>query len=75
MAAEKGDHKIVELLLAKGTKPDAQDNDGISALMEAAANGHGDTVALLLEHGADKSVKDKIAKLPWTTQKRKNSNR
>lgn len=55
IAAGRGHHDIVELLLARGADPNAPEPDAPrgKALLEAAFHGHTATAELLLEHGAD----------------------
>ncbi|KKP05347.1 ankyrin repeat protein [Trichoderma harzianum] len=57
-AAEKSD-KMVSLLLQNGADVDAANNDGRSALMEAALWGHLRSVRALLESNACKWAKDR----------------
>lgn len=52
-AAQRGNLKKLQSLLAEGADPDARDEDGFTALMSASDRGHYDIVALLLQHGAD----------------------
>jgi len=54
-----GDTEIVKLLLKHKAKVDAQDEDGGTALMGAAAAGNLETVKLLLKAGADPRMHDK----------------
>jgi uncharacterized protein len=60
LAARLGQTEVVRLLLAAGaaTNPREQLPHAPTALMEAAADGHDDIAALLLEHGADPSLRD-----------------
>jgi ankyrin repeat protein len=51
-AAEKGDIAVMQTLLAKGADVDVKDNDGVTALMYAAQNGHKHIVELLKKAGA-----------------------
>ena len=55
IAAGRGHHEIVELLLERGADPNAPEPDAPrgKALLEAAFHGHAATARLLLEHGAD----------------------
>ncbi|MBL0388203.1 ankyrin repeat domain-containing protein [Tumebacillus sp. ITR2] len=50
---------VVELLLANGANINAQDNDGYSALIMAVSKQDLDMTKLLLDHGADPSLKSK----------------
>jgi len=52
-AAVKGDTDTVKALLDKGTKVDARDQNGGTALGHAVWFGHPDTVRLLIDRGAD----------------------
>jgi ankyrin repeat protein len=52
-ASAKGEIKLVQQLLDKGTAVNVRDADGGTALMEAVAGGHTGVVKLLLEKGAD----------------------
>ncbi|PRD36451.1 UNVERIFIED_CONTAM: KN motif and ankyrin repeat domain-containing protein 1 [Trichonephila clavipes] len=49
-AASKGYVKMVRLLLEAGADPNQQDDDGSTALMYAAVQGHEACACLLLEH-------------------------
>ena len=55
IAAGRGHHEIVELLLENGADPNAPEPDAPrgKALLEAAFHGHTAIAELLLEHGAD----------------------
>ncbi len=61
-AAEHGNLASVELMLVLGfpieARREATDDDGATALHAAAYAGAADTVALLLDHGADLSARD-----------------
>ena len=52
-AARTGDIEPVKALLARGADVNAEEADGQTALMWAAAEGHVDVVRALLEAGAD----------------------
>ena len=54
-----GESKIVEALIKAGAHIAAQDAQGKTALMHAAAGGSLETMQVLLAHGADAAVKDK----------------
>lgn len=58
LAARERYPEIVGLLLDKGTDPDFQNKTKRTALMEAALYGQVDNVAILLERGAEKDLKD-----------------
>ena len=47
-----------EQLIRRGAGVNKQDNDGITALMEAASIRSADLVGMLLTHGADVEIKD-----------------
>jgi ankyrin repeat protein len=55
--------KVVNLLLERGAFIDAADNRGRTALMIAAERGHAAIVEILLQHGANGSLKDKEGKV------------
>ena len=58
-AATFDDPRTVELLLANGAKVNVRERtEGFTALMFAAAEGHIDVVRLLLNHDADRTLKD-----------------
>lgn len=61
-AAERGNLASVRLMLELGfdvdTRRDGTDDDGATALHAASWAGSADTVALLLEHGADLTARD-----------------
>jgi ankyrin repeat protein len=63
-AAVKGDTDTVKAVLDKGTRVDARDQDGGTALGHAAWFGHLDTVKLLVERGADVNVKKRDGATP-----------
>ncbi len=52
-AAEKGDVRLLSILLDEGAKVDARDMWGFTPLMAAAREGHSEIVRILLNHGAD----------------------
>ncbi len=56
-AAARNDLALVRLLCDKGAALDASHNDGLTALMFAAQEGHAPVVAELLARGADAAVK------------------
>ena len=58
-AAAAGDTDIIRLLLARHAYIDAESPTGFTPLMMAAREGMEDAVQLLLEEGADASLKDR----------------
>ena len=65
IAARTGDAKVVETLLARGAAVNATvHNSGHSALMWAVGQGHGDSVRLLVSHGADVDARAKTGFTP-----------
>ena len=60
LAARRGHLAVLRLLLENGAMnaPEGDPRDAPSALMEAASAGQQEAVALLLEHGADPSLRD-----------------
>jgi len=58
MAALNNEHGAVQLLLAKGADPNAQDDLGATPLHYAAKHGALDVVLLLLGSGANPLIKD-----------------
>ena len=63
-AAVKGDTDAVKALLDKGTKVDARDEDGGTALGHAVWFGHVETVRLLIDRGADVNAKKRDGLTP-----------
>lgn len=63
-AACYGEVELVELLLANGAHPDAQNNQGRTPLWRATYNGHEEVVKLLIEKGADASIENKDGEPP-----------
>jgi hypothetical protein len=61
-AARKNDLVAVEMLLQYGAVVDAQNRSGLTALMEAAAQGNVEIVHRLLAAGADPTRKDRTGK-------------
>lgn len=53
LACTNGDPQAVEALLKAGANPNSVNANGTTALMLAAAAGNGDTVRVLLDHGAE----------------------
>jgi ankyrin repeat protein len=58
-AAGAGHHEVIELLLARGAKIEAPDQDGDTPLMWAAVRGHAKATAELLEKGAKVTASNK----------------
>jgi len=56
-AADYGQKEILEFLLSKKANINALDKHGITPLLNAVFEGHKSCVELLLEKGADKSIK------------------
>ncbi|MFY9620109.1 MAG: ankyrin repeat domain-containing protein [Pyrinomonadaceae bacterium] len=65
-AAGKGNTARVRELLDSGVKANMRGPDRNTPLMEAAYGGHAETVKLLLERGADPSVKKRDGATAWT---------
>ncbi|TGZ83400.1 ankyrin [Ascodesmis nigricans] len=63
-AAAVGATVICGLLLDHNSPINASDNDGLTALHHAIAEGHGDTAMLLLRRGAESDKKDADGRLP-----------
>ncbi len=61
-AARRGDAAEVAALLARGHDANAALGDGMTALHAAAAGGHGDVVALLIEGGASPTAVTRIGR-------------
>ncbi|KAJ5216905.1 hypothetical protein N7468_009913 [Penicillium chermesinum] len=57
-AATEQSSAMITLLIKRGADIDATGNNGRTALMEAALFGWIDNVKVLLEHGADKNIRD-----------------
>src|SRR5262249_38216571 len=58
-AAQARDQQAINAFIDAGINPNAQDSDGRTALISAAARGELDVVNTLLAHGVDINVKDK----------------
>jgi ankyrin repeat protein len=56
-AVQQGDAEAVKLFLDAGMSPDAEEN-GRTALIEAARRGHSDLALILIDAGADVNAKD-----------------
>lgn len=59
-AAAQGHENVIRLLLAEGANPNAINDTGRSALWRACYNGHMGAVTILLQAGAESSVRDKV---------------
>ena len=59
-AAEKGDERVVKLLLEKGAQPDFEDESGQMPLSRAVEEGHVAVVQLLLAKEAKMDFKYNI---------------
>ena len=65
-AAAKGNTARVRELLDSGVKANMRGPDRNTPLMEAAYGGHAETVKLLLERGADLSIKKRDGATAWS---------
>lgn len=63
-SAANGDLNMLQTILLKINDVNQKDYDGRTALHLAAAEGHHDIVSILIEHGADKNVKDRWGNTP-----------
>ena len=61
--SSKGDVKSVKAMLETGANPNAQDIDGLTALMYATRKDKAEVVNLLLSKGADPNLRDSSG---WT---------
>jgi ankyrin repeat protein len=52
-ASRQGEHEILQELLKRGAQVDCKDDQGKTALLWAAFNGHAECVSTLVESGAD----------------------
>jgi ankyrin repeat protein len=65
LAAGANCEETVALLLESGAEINAADDNGMTALMEAAAWGHTPMVRLLLAAGADSELRNKQGQTAW----------
>ena len=56
-AAKSGNIEIIELLLSQGFEVDSRDGEGTTPLMYTALNGHEGAFQMLIQNGADPSLK------------------
>ena len=72
MVAAEGDDRVsvTRELLAAGAKVNDHDKAGATALIQAAANGDSETVALLLEKGADPRARTVTGETPLSMAER-----
>ena len=69
--AERGESKILEVMLECGFDPNVKDGDGVTALHRAAMAGREDAVRVLLAHGAPVNALDGMfaaTPLVWTCE-------
>jgi len=64
LAATNGDTAIVRLLLKYGANPNLRNFDGVTALHNAVFEKHIEIARMLIEHGADTSIKDRLGNKP-----------
>ena len=66
MAARTSKADVIRALLEAGADPNARDEDGDTALHDAARYGKaGEKLEALLEGGADPTLRNNAGKLPW----------
>jgi len=56
--AERGESRVLEIMLDCGFDPNVRDHDGVTALPRAAMSGRADAVRVLLAHGASVNALD-----------------
>ena len=57
-AAKSGNIEIIEILLSQGFEVDSRDKEGATPLMFTALYGHEGAFQMLIQNGADPSLKD-----------------
>ena len=57
-AAKSGNIEIIEILLSQGFEVDSRDEEGTTPLMFTALYGHEGAFQMLIQNGADPSLKD-----------------
>lgn len=63
-AVQDGDTDLAAFLLAHSAQPNAQDDEGNTALHYALFGRNGDTARLLTKHGASLNIKNKAGEIP-----------
>ena len=63
-AARRNNYKTMIKLLSQGAEIESKDQDGMTALVWAAINGHREIVDFLLTHGADKETPNTVGSTP-----------
>lgn len=74
-AAAAHSREILQFLLTKGALPNARQQGGWAALHAAAQNGDAEMVCALLQHGADRHLKNDDGKTRRTLRRRKATRR
>ena len=64
-AADRGNVSAVERLLEAGADVDAQNRQGMTALMKAVRRGRTHIVKILLERGSDRDLGDYTGRHAW----------
>ncbi len=70
LEVEEARPHVIRRLLQRGAKPDVRDESGRAPLLWAAARDQLETVALLLEHGADAQLRDRDGNLAYSLTRR-----
>ncbi len=60
--AKEGDLAVVELFLKGGMDVETREGSGVTALMYAALNGHGEVAGLLIDKGAQVNAQDNLGR-------------